>query len=69
MIHDLGLKKVAEVRKEVEEVTKQIGFNGTYRELVQFITSQPGQVFESEEDVLSNFSSHLTALESSHILY
>ena len=63
MIHDLGLKKVAEVRKEVEEVTKQIGFNGTYRELVQFITSQPGQVFQSEEDVLSIFSSHLTNFE------
>ena len=52
MIHDMGIKEVALLRKEVKQVTDEIGFNGTYRELVDYITSQPGQVFQTKDEVM-----------------
>ena len=59
MVHDLGLEQVAELRKEVKAVTDEIGFTGTYRELVDHITSQPGQVFQSEKEVMGKSSKKL----------
>jgi uncharacterized protein (DUF885 family) len=54
-IHELGLAEVARIRAEMEEVAKQVGFDGTLAEFFEFLKTDPQFFFESSEDVLAAY--------------
>ncbi|CAH9065735.1 hypothetical protein PSECIP111951_03428 [Pseudoalteromonas holothuriae] len=40
-VHELGLKEVARIRKEMESVITEVGFEGTFAEFVHFLRTDP----------------------------
>ncbi len=54
-IHELGLAEVARIRGEMEEVARQVGFDGTLAEFFEFLKTDPQFFFESSEEVLAAY--------------
>lgn len=54
-IHELGLAEVARIRGEMEEVARQVGFDGTLAEFFEFLRTDPQFFFESSEEVLAAY--------------
>ena len=54
-IHELGLAEVARIRGGMEEVARQVGFDGTLAEFFEFLKTDPQFFFESSEDVLAAY--------------
>lgn len=40
-IHQLGLSEVARIKKEMQDVIKKVGFNGTFAEFIHFLRTDP----------------------------
>ncbi len=40
-IHQIGLKEVARIRKEMEAIIASVGFNGSFADFVQFLRTDP----------------------------
>jgi uncharacterized protein (DUF885 family) len=51
-IHDLGLSEVARIKKEMLAIIKQVGFEGTYAEFLEFLASSDQFYADNEQDVL-----------------
>tara|TARA_R110002020_G_scaffold296658_1_gene512361 strand:- start:165930 stop:167645 length:1716 start_codon:yes stop_codon:yes gene_type:complete len=45
-IHDIGLKEVDRIHKEMEKIIKEVGFSGTFAEFFEFLRTDP-QFFET----------------------
>ncbi|HEX9979601.1 MAG TPA: DUF885 domain-containing protein [Flavobacterium sp.] len=55
-IHELGLKEVARLNREMEGVKKQVGFNGTMREFFDHVRNKKElKPFTKPEQVIENF--------------
>lgn len=54
-IHELGLAEVARIRGEMEEVARQVGFDGTLAEFFEFLKTDPQFFFGSSEEVLAAY--------------
>ena len=54
-IHQLGLAEVARIRDEMEEVARQVGFDGTLAEFFEFLKTDPQFFFGSSEEVLAAY--------------
>jgi uncharacterized protein (DUF885 family) len=52
-IHALGLSEVARIRAEMEEVVKQAKFNGTRKEYVAYLRSDPKFAAKTPEDLVA----------------
>ncbi|OUS32095.1 hypothetical protein A9Q98_02130 [Thalassotalea sp. 42_200_T64] len=55
-IHDIGLQEVARIRGEMEEVIKDVEFNGTFAEFVQFLRTDPQFYATTPEQLLKEAS-------------
>lgn len=55
-IHELGLKEVARIRAEMDEVIKQVGFEGTFAEFVHFLRTDPQFYATTPEELLKEAS-------------
>jgi len=55
-IHELGLKEVARIRGEMDEVIKQVGFEGTFAEFVHFLRTDPQFYATTPEELLKEAS-------------
>ena len=55
-IHSLGLKEVARIRKEMNAVIKETGFNGTFAEFLQFLRTDRQFYSETPEGLLREAS-------------
>ena len=40
-IHDIGLSEVARIRKEMEGIVRETGFNGTFAQFLEFLRTDP----------------------------
>lgn len=55
-IHDIGLKEVARIRKEMEAVIQQSGFKGTFAEFLTFLRTDPRFYYTRAEDLVAGYS-------------
>lgn len=55
-IHELGLKEVARIRAEMDEVIKEVGFDGSFAEFVQFLRTDPQFYAKTAEELLKEAS-------------
>lgn len=51
-VHDIGLKEVARIRAEMQQVIKQTGFKGDFAEFVQFLRTDPQFYVTKPEQLL-----------------
>ncbi|MEP1444838.1 MAG: DUF885 domain-containing protein [Paraglaciecola sp.] len=51
-IHDLGLSEVKRIRSEMQAIIKQVGFEGSYAEFLQFLATDPQFYAADRQDVL-----------------
>ena len=51
-IHELGLKEVARIRGEMEDVIKEVGFKGTFAEFIHFLRTDPQFYATTPEQLL-----------------
>ncbi|QIG89888.1 DUF885 domain-containing protein [Chryseobacterium sp. POL2] len=59
-IHELGLKEVARIRKEMEQVKNKIGFKGNLEEFLNFVKQDPKAMpYHSSQEILDAFQSIL----------
>lgn len=54
-IHRLGLKEVARLRGEMNQIIKDTGFKGTFAEFVNFLKTDPQFYYSSAEEFLTAF--------------
>ena len=62
-IHELGIAEVARIRGEMERLIKQIGFDGSYGEFVEFLRSDDRFYYESAEELLAGYRAIVKRLE------
>ncbi len=58
-IHELGLKEVARIQKEMEAVMRKAGFDGTRREFIEFLRTDP-QFYPKTPRELLSFAAYLS---------
>jgi uncharacterized protein (DUF885 family) len=54
-IHDIGLREVARIRREMGSVIQQTGFNGTFKEFLAFLRTDPRFYFTRAEDLVTAY--------------
>ncbi|MGS0536975.1 DUF885 domain-containing protein [Pseudoalteromonas sp. SaAl2] len=55
-IHELGLKEVARIRSEMDEIIKGVGFKGSFAEFVHFLRTDPQFYATTPEELLKEAS-------------
>jgi uncharacterized protein (DUF885 family) len=55
-IHDLGLAEVARIRGEMEQVKREVGFEGALHAFFKHLENDPNQFFASSEEVVAGFT-------------
>lgn len=51
-IHDLGLSEVKRIRGEMQEIIKQVGFDGEFREFLEYLRTEPSFYAKTEIELL-----------------
>lgn len=51
-IHELGLSEVARIRGEMEDILKQIHFEGSFRDFLDFLRSDPGFYAKTPDELM-----------------
>ena len=54
-IHDIGLREVARIRKEMEATIARTGFKGTRSEFIRFLHESPQFYYDKPEDMLAGY--------------
>ncbi|MGH8284082.1 MAG: DUF885 domain-containing protein [Gammaproteobacteria bacterium] len=54
-IHQLGLKKVAQIHAEMEKVFKQVGFKGSYQDFLRYLRTNPRFYYKNPQDLLEAY--------------
>ncbi len=54
-IHELGLREVARIRKEMDKVIADAKFQGTFEEFIEFMKTDPRFFFKRPEDFLGEY--------------
>ena len=63
-IHKIGLQEVARIRSEMDEVKKQVGFEGSLEEFLIFVKKDPKAMpYKSSKEVLSAFNGILKKIQ------
>jgi uncharacterized protein (DUF885 family) len=55
-VHQLGLDEVARIRAEMETIIEQVGFEGTFKEFLTFLRTDPQFYAETPEQLLKEAS-------------
>ena len=51
-IHNLGLKEVARIRADMNEIIRETGFNGSFEEFVEFLRTDPQFYAETAKELI-----------------
>jgi uncharacterized protein (DUF885 family) len=62
-IHQLGLREVDRIEREMQAIARDYGFTGTLAAFEQELANRPGMKFESQEEMLAYASDVLSDLE------
>tara|TARA_Y100000588_G_scaffold57229_1_gene55145 strand:- start:200 stop:1966 length:1767 start_codon:yes stop_codon:yes gene_type:complete len=54
-IHELGLKEVARIRQEMEEIIRELNFDGSFQDFLKFLREDPQFYFDNGEDLLEAY--------------
>ncbi|MBU6470401.1 MAG: DUF885 domain-containing protein [Gammaproteobacteria bacterium] len=54
-IHQLGLKKVAEIHMQMEQIFKQVGFKGSYQDFLHYLRTNPRFYYKNPQDLLEAY--------------
>jgi uncharacterized protein (DUF885 family) len=54
-IHELGLRQVDRLRKEIGEIAKQTGYKGTTDEFIEYLRTDPKFFFASSDELLAAY--------------
>jgi len=54
-IHAIGLKEVARIRREMEAIVKQVGFQGSFQEFLTYLRTDKKFYYETPEDLLNGY--------------
>jgi uncharacterized protein (DUF885 family) len=55
-IHEIGVKEVARIRKEMEAIIQRVGFKGSFQEFLTFLRTDPRFYYKSAEDLVAGYS-------------
>ena len=53
-VHEIGLREVARIQKEMDEVMAQVGFDGTLQDFIQFLRTDPRFYAKTGEELLKD---------------
>ncbi|HET9272249.1 MAG TPA: DUF885 domain-containing protein [Vicinamibacterales bacterium] len=62
-VHQLGLREVDRIEREMQAIARDYGFTGTLQAFEQELANRPGMKFESQDEMLAYASDVLSALE------
>ncbi len=54
-IHAMGLRKVAEIHAQMEQVFKQVGFKGSYKDFVHYLRTDPRFYYKDPKQLLDAY--------------
>ena len=54
-IHAMGLRKVAEIHAQMEQVFKQVGFKGSYKEFVHYLRTDPRFYYKDPKQLIEAY--------------
>lgn len=54
-VHDLGLKLVAQIHAQMQDVFKQVGFKGSYKEFLTYLRTDPKFYYKNPDDLLEAY--------------
>tara|TARA_B100002051_G_C16724455_1_gene634468 strand:- start:1235 stop:2410 length:1176 start_codon:yes stop_codon:yes gene_type:complete len=54
-IHELGLKEINRIRKEMEDVIKEVEWDGDFRSFLDFLRTDPQFYYETGEELLAAY--------------
>ena len=55
-IHEIGVKEVARIRKEMEGIINQVGFKGSFQEFLTFLRTDPRFYYTNAEDLVAGYA-------------
>ncbi|MBC3766153.1 DUF885 domain-containing protein [Neptunicella marina] len=55
-IHQLGLNEVKRIREQMNTIIKQVGFEGDFKQFIEYLRNEPKFFAESERDLLEKAS-------------
>ncbi len=55
-IHEIGLKEVARIRREMEDVIQKTGFKGSFAEFLYFLRTDPRFYYTKADDLVAGYS-------------
>src|SRR6185436_18778568 len=54
-IHELGLREVARIRAEMEQIVKEVKFQGTFRQFLQHLRTSPEFHYKDPQDLFVGY--------------
>ena len=54
-IHEIGLKEVSRIRKEMDKVIKEVGFKGTFKEFLTFLREDQQFYYANSEELFEGY--------------
>ena len=54
-IHEIGLREVAKIRAEMEDIIKQVGWEGDFNSFLQYLRTDPRFYYETGEELLQAY--------------
>ncbi|MDE2051921.1 MAG: DUF885 domain-containing protein [Gammaproteobacteria bacterium] len=54
-IHAMGLRKVAQIHAQMEQVFEQVGFKGSYKDFVHYLRTDPRFYYKDPKDLLEAY--------------
>ncbi|HTI51618.1 MAG TPA: DUF885 family protein, partial [Planctomycetaceae bacterium] len=54
-IHEIGLREVARIRAEMEQIVAQVGFQGTFRQFLEHLRTSPEFYYKNPRDLLLGY--------------
>lgn len=55
-IHEIGVKEVARIRKEMEGIIQKVGFKGTFQEFLTFLRADPRFYYTTADDLVAGYA-------------
>ncbi|HEX8088764.1 MAG TPA: DUF885 domain-containing protein, partial [Blastocatellia bacterium] len=55
-IHEIGVREVARIRKEMEGIVEKVGFKGSFQEFLTFLRTDPRFYYTKAEDLVAGYA-------------